>query len=510
MTEQTAAIADAPVAHTAQGALGGMRAASGLESYFGIPYAAPPVGALRFRPPQPPATWQGERDATKPGAVAPQEQPATYALPHTDEDCLFLNIWTPGRQGRRPVLFYIHGGAFISGSGSSPNYDGSRMAEENDVVVVTINYRLGVLGFPPFHVFGPETPGNLGLLDQAAALEWVRDNIATFGGDPDNVTIYGYSAGGWCVAALMAMPQARGLFHRAAPQSGAFMYAMTPEAQDVHARTFLAALELETPDAAMLQALPISELLRAQATVIAAWQTRVMADQTEELNFPFTPTRDGITLRGHPIAAIKRGDCVSVPVLVGSTQDELGAAPFRLALEWMRAIMCGPSIRAAIAKLSSSRKANAIWDGYAALHPTSSDATLAGFARSDWQYRVPAIRVAEAGPQFGSRTWMYRFELGAAAPRIGGVATHATDTRFWFGTMAGSTYQDFFFERAPPPAELDLSRQMRADLAQFARSGTCHWPAYESGRRGTMCYAETSSVIADPAGAERALWDGVV
>ena len=217
---------------TRRGAVRGV-GKDGLVLFRGLPYARPPIGPLRFRPPEPPEAWSGIRDATRFGSSAPQNGALigplmSLGIGRTGEDCLHLNIWTPAADGRRrPVMVWIHGGAFILGSGSQMLYDGAALARRGDVVVVTINYRLGALGFLRLRDrFGSRLPasGNEGLLDQIAALQWVRDEISSFGGDPGNVTIFGESAGAMSCATLLATPRAGGLFHRAILQSGAANY----------------------------------------------------------------------------------------------------------------------------------------------------------------------------------------------------------------------------------------------------------------------------------------------
>ncbi|MBS0333301.1 MAG: carboxylesterase/lipase family protein [Proteobacteria bacterium] len=493
---------------TREGTVRGSRDETGVLRFQGLPFAAPPVGPLRFRPPAPVAPWTDVRDATAPGPVAPQDRPATSTSP-MDEDCLYLNVTTPAADaGRRPVLFYIHAGAFVTGAGSAEAYSGVHLARDHDVVVVSVNYRLGLLGFPPMAVHGAGTPQNLGLLDQVAALEWVRNNIAAFGGNPDCVTICGYSAGGWSTAALMAMPEARGLFHRAAPQSGGFMYAMSAAGQARHAGAVARAMGDPAPDPARLMAAPVDELLRVQAEVISVWQAATAEEQVVELDFPFTPLADGVVLHEHPLTSLGRGKGADVPVLVGSTENELGAAPFRMALPWLKETYTRRSLSAAIRSLGGD--AESAWQAYAAAWPGADEQHLAGRIRSDWMYRIPAIRFAEAQAARSGRAWMYRFDLPAVSPEVGGVSTHATDVTFWFGSMAQSPYQMFFFGRACTPEEEALSRRMQADLAAFCRDGVCTWPAYDLARRATMIYDLEGGVADDPAGAERRLWDGVV
>ena len=498
------------IVDTRQGQVRGRRHARGPLIFQGLPFAAPPLGALRLRPPIQPTAWAGVRDATTPGPIAPQErmQGSTAAMA---EDCLYLNVTTPAADNaRRPVLVYVHAGAFVAGAGSAEAYDGVHLAADQDLVVVSLNYRLGVLGFPPFNLFEAGAPQNLGLLDQVAALEWVRDNIEGFGGDPDCVTVCGYSAGGWSTVALMAMPQARGLFHRAAPQSGAFMYAQSPAAQEVHAETFFAGLELPPERRCEMLDMPVERLLQAQARTLTLWQEQIAADQVVELDFPFTPLRDEVVLREHPIDSLRKGACADLPVLVGTTSNELGAAPFRMALPWARQIHTRASIEAAIGRLSSPARAEAIWRGYAARFADADEAALVGRIRGDWMYRMPAIRIAEARAATPHGAWMYCFDVAGGSDSVGDVATHATDVTFWFGSMAVSPYQAFFFGRPPLEAEEDLSRRMQADLAQFARTGRCAWPAYGPVGRETMVYGFQTQLVADLAGAERLLWDGVV
>ena len=253
-----------PVVETASGRLRGVER-DGVRAFLGIPYAAPPVGPLRFAAPVPPAAWAGERDAGAFGPAAPQQPDALVTrlglFPEGPqaEDCLTLNVWTPAAGGRRAVMVWLHGGAFVGGSAGVPLYDGARLAREGDVVVVTLNYRIGALGFL---ALGPGRT-NLGLRDQVAALAWVRRHAAAFGGDPERVTVFGESAGAGSLCALLAMPRARGLFGRAIVQSGAPAGVLSVAEAGERAAKLLAKLGLGPDDGPRLAAVPLADLLDA-------------------------------------------------------------------------------------------------------------------------------------------------------------------------------------------------------------------------------------------------------
>ena len=293
----------------------------GINVFRGIPYARPPVEGLRFRRPQRHTAWSESRDATRFGPAAPQNADPLDHLwggfpvaPH--EDCLTLNVWTPGLDdSRRPVMVWLHGGAFVIGSGSEYWFEGTRLARRGDVVVVTINYRLGVFGFLDLsETEGKEyeESGNCGLLDQVAALEWVRENIERFGGDPQNVTIFGESAGAVSVSCLMAMPKARGLFHRAIAQSGGPNLVRSRDVSHAVARAFLKSLGIRDVD--RLRSVPMRTLLKAQARFL----------KTNEFggDAVFGPVVDGDTLPERPLHAIRSGSARNVALLAGATRDE--------------------------------------------------------------------------------------------------------------------------------------------------------------------------------------------
>src|SRR6204780_198701 len=297
----------------------------GLIVFKGIPFAAPPVGSLRWRAPEKPAWWTGVRNALHFGAVAHQNRVQLSALSamvidgEQSEDCLSLNVWTPALDGkRRPVMVWIHGGGFTIGSSSQALYDGSVLARRGDVVLVTVNYRLGPLGFIRLaDVTNGKIPasGSEGMLDQVAALEWVRDNIAEFGGDPGNVTIFGESAGGMSVGTLLAMPAARGLFHKAIPQSGASHTGSPVARANRTAERILSRLRVNPGDAAAVRALSPAQLL-----------TGTMLDDgvtpDPELPMPYQPVIDGTPVPRSAIEMVADGNAAGVAVMVGSTLEE--------------------------------------------------------------------------------------------------------------------------------------------------------------------------------------------
>lgn len=498
--------ADAPLATTDTGQLRGVAEADGVLAFKGIPYARPPVGQLRFRAPQAVEAWTGIRDANAYGAIAIQPKEGAAAVLPQSEDCLFLNVWTQAADGgRRPVLFYIHGGAFVSGTGGTSMLAGHNLAARYGVVVVTINYRLGLLGFPPFRVEGESN--NLGLLDQIAALRWVRRNIGAFGGDPDNVTLCGLSAGGWSIASLLVAKQARGLFHKAVPQSSCSMIAAGAEQQKHYASLALQAVGLQSPDPARLASLPLETLVQAQAAVQKSWDGSQRASDAGDDSRPFITNIDGVVLPDSPIRLIERGACADVPVLIGTTSEEIFPAPFRMAAigDWYKK----SSVDRLLALLPDRKRTARIWPGYKAARPEASDEVIAGAIRSDLSYRVPSIRVAEARAAAGRPAWMYQFDLRAASPAIG-IATHATDMMLWLGNLGAEPFTSFFFGRKPTQEELALQARMTDDLVQFMRTGAVSWPRYDRQRRPVMVYDVMPKVQDDPRGSERALWDGVI
>jgi len=480
----------------------------GLQVFRGIPFAAPPVGALRFAAPRPPEPWAGVRKAHEFGASAPQ-RPMALPLPGLDvgpqdEDCLHLNVYTPATDGaRRPVLVWIHGGGFVIGSGSQPVYVGGPLVRRGDVVVVTVNYRLGPLGFlylPEVCPDREDAVGNVGLRDQVAALEWVRDNIERFGGDPGNVTIFGESAGGMSVGTLLAAPSARGLFAKAIPQSGAAENVHTRESATKVAEHFLAELGVPAKDAARtLLELPPDKLLDLHGQTVLKLGTSLGL-------LAFQPLVDGDFLPRAPLDAVGAGAASEVSLLTGTTRDEWKLFGF---LDPGIAKLDLQGLRDRLAKQVADP--DALLAAYRDSRPDASPAELFFAIETDRVFRIPAVRLVEA--QLGHRTdtFMYRFDW--ATPAMGGAlgACHAVELPFVFG-VADSPEGKLFSGGGPDAVR--LQEQVMDAWIAFARSGDPshpglpggRWPAYDAARRSTLLFDRECSVELDPRATEREAW----
>ncbi|MFD1937004.1 carboxylesterase/lipase family protein [Nonomuraea mangrovi] len=444
--------------------------------FRGVPYAAPPFGDLRFRAPQRPEPWEGVRDALEDGPTAPKRPyppPLDAILPEVrieGEDCLNLNVWTPDLSGRRPVMVWVHGGSNRNGSNSVPVYDGGAFARSG-VVLVSINYRLGVEGFCSF----PDAPENRGLLDQVAALEWVRDNIAAFGGDPGNVTLFGESAGAIDIAALLAAPSVAGLFSRAILQSGPPAAGTREEARKT---TAMIAKRLGVPaTAAAFAAVDLERLLDAQVEV---------ARKSSLMGGPgFGPVLDGELLTGLDLDPDK-------PVIFGQTSEEyrLWFVPTGLAAR-LKPYM----VRLALLKL---RVRGGVLKGYRALHPRLSPGEAFGLLLTDHLLRVPLRKLAETRPE--GRTWLYEFAWRSPAHELG--AAHAMELPFVFATTDTPEAQLMTGRETPS----SLTDAMHGAWVRFAETGDPGWPSWSEPARPTMVFDEDSRVVGDHAADVHALW----
>jgi para-nitrobenzyl esterase len=499
---------------TADGALIGLRDPDGMVRLRGVPFAAPPVGERRFAAPAPVEPWTSARDATRFGPVSVQAglgaQSALSAAfgvvgeMATSEDCLTLNVWTPGLDdGRRPVLVWIHGGAFRMGSGSSPVYDGSHLARRGDVVVVTLNYRLGLLGF----LASPELGvANCGLLDQVAALRWVQREIGALGGDPDQVTIFGESAGGKSVECLLAMPSARGLFHRAITQS-TYRAPTDLDAAAARARAIAAELDIAPSNMHQLRSVPLDRLLAAEAAVAAAAGPPAIGSGGGG------PVVDGDTLPQEPIEAVRQGRAADIPLVVGTTLDEarLFAAMAPMAdgvdehtvgsrlLQVMGAEAPDPTLE--------ERAVSAYRQARRTLDRPDDPAGLVVDALTDRMFRQHSIELAEAWAAAGNDTYMYLFswESPAADGRLG--ACHAVELGFVFGTLGVISR----FCGDGPEAE-SLSARVQDAWLSMARAGAPStkslpdWPPFDLGERATMELGPDPRVVHAPFDEVRQVW----
>jgi para-nitrobenzyl esterase len=506
---------------TSSGVLQGTEQA-GIRIFRGVRYARAPIGARRFMPPEACEATPGVVDATQVGPAAPQ-----YALPFfgwisgagvaPGGDCLSLNIWTPGLDDtRRPVLVWIHGGGFLVGAGSTPIYDGKDLARRGDMVVVTINYRLGALGY--LHLGGLlggdfAHSSNLGVRDQIAALEWVRDNIDRFGGDRRNVTVFGQSAGAMSIGALLGAPRARPLFQRAICQSGAADHVLDEDQAANVARVFLEELGGPPASPAALGERPAAEILKAQrATMRRLSDFRTM--------MVFLPCVDRDVIPEQPLEVVRRGGHPELPLLLGVTLDE-----------WKLFRLVDPGPRGLREEALIERFEEVLPDHFAAA-PDASTAVLAfrraleargaGTSAAEvWSafqtaraMHFPAARLAEAQAEAGGSVHSYLFTWQPPALRRVLGACHALDIPFIFGSVRHPLARPFTGLTASASR---LSRKMQAAWIQFARdgrpghAGLPAWQPYDATHRLTMILGRTCSLEQDPLEAERTLfarWSG--
>ncbi|NHF67550.1 carboxylesterase/lipase family protein [Xanthomonas hortorum] len=485
-----------PLAHVRGGALRGYRD-QGICVFKGIPYGGD-TAARRFQAPVPETPWQGVRDASAFGAAAPQPK----ASEPTSEECLFLNVWTPGLRdgGKRPILFYIHGGGYTTGSGSDPLYDGVRLCKRGDVVVITVNHRLNLFGYLSLAQLGDTSfadSGNAGQLDLIQALQWVRQHAAEFGGDAGNVTVFGQSGGGAKIATLMAMPAARGLFHRAWTMSGQQVTVAGPRAATQRAQLLLDALKLTPGALARIRTLPSEQLL-------AAAQVRDPS-RVENSALYFGPVLDARNVPVHPFWPTAPLQSAKIPLVIGNTRDEtrafLGNDAKNFALSWDELP----------ARLETQQYVDllpqVVIAEYRRLYPQYSPSEVFFAATTAGRSWRGAVEEAEARARQGAPTWVYQLDWGS--PLDGGKfgAFHTLDIPLVFDTIAqpGSRTGDGADAQR-------MAAQMSEALLAFARSGDPNhrglprWRQYSLQQRETLLFDTPSRLDYDPRGGERKMY----
>jgi para-nitrobenzyl esterase len=500
--------ATAVTAATTAGKIRGTQA-SGVYAFKGVPYGATTAGAARFQPPAKPKPWSGIREATELGPRSPQllslfhgfVPPEVEAMDRDEmmgENCLVLNVWTPtlDRDRKLPVMVWLHGGGFTSGSGGFICYDGAQLAKKHDVVVVTVNHRLGALGYLYLAGLGSERyaiASNAGNLDIVAALEWVRDNIATFGADPNNVTIFGQSGGGGKVSSLMAMPAAHGLFRRAIVQSGASVKGISKDAASKNAEQYLARLNLKPDQADQLQTLPMEQLLKA-------------ANEGSGPPINWGPVVDGRSLPSDPFDPAAPELSGNVPLLIGTVETEVTFFPGQ-PLEPMDDATFHGKVKQLL-RNASDADVDGVIAAYRAGRRDRANTDLYLIMASDATFRQAILLEAERkAEQTQARVFRYYFTWRSPV-RDGKLRTfHTLEIPFVFDnvdackSMTGSGADRYA-----------LADKMSNAWVAFARTGNPNhaglpdvWVPYDNTRRATMVFNNESKLINDPYGSEQRL-----
>ncbi|MGU3501454.1 carboxylesterase/lipase family protein [Mycobacterium sp. C31M] len=506
VTDIRDAVGDVTVVDTEYGPVRGSTDGA-VNRWLGVRYAAPPVGDLRWRAPQPPARWTEPADATRVGPVCPQPTdprvPLDLGAPQGD-DFLTLNIWSPTPDDApKPVLVWVHGGAYVLGSSAQPLYHGRELALGGDVIVVTVNYRLGAFGFLDLSWLGDGFETNPGLRDVLCALRWVRDNIAGFGGDPERVTLFGESAGGGIVTTLLASPAAEGLFARAIAQSSPVTSVYDQNrAQHIGAQ-FLGELGMTARQAGQLTQLPVS------AIVAASKQLFNDVPQLAPGTLAFAPIVDGDVVPDYPVQTARAGRTLPVPLIIGTNQHE--AALFR----WMRSPLL-PITAQAITEMFAAIAAEQpglqipTQSELGAAYPGRGKKPGLGVAR-DVGFRMPSIWFAE-GHQRVAPVYMYRFDWSTPMLRALGLGgAHATELPYVWGNLVAGR-KDPTFKLGGLAAGTEVSRRMRARWCSFAKGtgpeaeAATSWRPYRPDDRANLVIGRDDEVVVDPDHVQRSTW----
>ena len=483
------------------------RVREGVHQFLGIPYASPPLRELRWQPPVQEEPWEGVRDATRFG---PQSAQGTFRLGELlggpqlpiSEDSLTLNVFTPKiDESRRPVMVWIHGGGFTNGTASTSLYDGSRLCTNGDVVVVTLNYRLASFGFLHLaDMFGSEFEGsgNLGLLDQISALEWVRENIVAFGGDPHNVTIFGQSAGAGSIGILLGLPRARGLFSGAILQSGAASWYHSRAAATSNTEKIIEALGVRHGDVEALRSKTTQEILGAQ---------KVLNLDTEVVGLAFTPVLDGTVVARPPLEEISSGNTAGISLILGTNADEMTI--FNLVDPELGQLDLDEVRRRVNVWTENHDLARILVNAYQNQHPGTTTQELWTTIAGDAAFHIPAIRLAEAHLPHGP-VWNYVFSW--PTPIFGGSlrSTHGLEIPFVWNALDQPSGE---IMTGTDPQRLEVGSVMSQAWIAFCHQGAPQhpaipeWPCYDLDNRAALRFDTTCELLVDPHASARHLWN---
>jgi para-nitrobenzyl esterase len=491
------------VVNTSNGNVAGSRIENGVSAFLGIPYAKPPKGDLRFAPPVAVESWDDVKPAIHFSPSCPQikDEYEPSSLLYQDEDCLSLNIWTPGADDKkRPVIIYIHGGGFVNGGTADPLYNGSYISKRGDIVFASVNYRVNALGYLYLEDFGARYKGssNLAIQDQLMGIRWIKNNIAKFGGDPDNITIMGESAGSASVMILMGLSQAKGLFTKAIAESGGCNLVRTREQASRYTKQFLKAAGVK--DIESLKKLSADDIVKAVG--------KQLDEAGFEADLVFAPVVDGNIIPIDPFKAIDSGSARGITFLNGTNQDE-----YRYWINYsgiLRFISMGVILDAVPdVKARLGGKDKELIEFYKKKNPHSGISDNMFEFATDMMFLIPHIQATEAQSKYAN-VWMYRFDWKSQVKDYFG-ACHAIELPFVLKTFDSPTR----WQIVGPNPPMDLSDMMMDAWVAFARTGNPNhagmktWPQYEAGQRATMIFNTESEVINDPEKDVRLIYKGI-
>ncbi len=491
------------VVNTLSGQVAGYITDNRIDAFLGIPYAKPPKGDLRFAPPVEIEPWADVKPATRFGPSCPQikDEFEPSSLLYQDEDCLSLNIWTPGADDKkRPVIIYIHGGGFVNGGTGDPLYNGSYISKRGDIVFASVNYRINALGYLYLEDFGQEFKGsgNIAVQDQLMGIRWIKNNIAKFGGDPDNITIMGESAGSASVMVLMGLPQAKGLFAKAIAESGGCNLVRTREQASRYTKQFLKAAGVK--DVASLRKLTPDEIEKAVE--------KQLDEAGFEADLVFAPVVDGNIIPIDPLKAIDSGSARGITFLNGTNHDEYR---YWINYSWMLRFISMSTILKAVpdVKARLGGKDKELIEFYKKKNPHSGISDGMFEFATDLMFLIPHIQVSVAQSKYAN-VWMYRFDWRSQVKDYFG-ACHAIELPFVLKTFDSPTR----WQIVGPNPPMGLSDTMQDAWVAFARTGNPNhagmekWPRYEAGQRATMIFNTNSMVENDPEKDVRLIYKGI-